>query len=393
MALKVFDEKTAVALVHYGNQNQVDANGAHQFICLILKLWHVLNVKSVDKGIRKRDGDSESIRAINDPSVIFLQDVYYWLVQWESMNQKPREGCLTSETMFALKYTVLTFLVLIPYLLNEMKLSYVLTGKFQTDSLESRFGSYRRLSGTNYHISVMEVMESEKKLKILSILNVVSELNVTIKDFIASCSNSGNDAAASIDVVNNAGLYDVITECDIGVAVSEAECKSLIFIAGFVGYKLLTNTVICELCCNELITEHVMEVSIDDGDEQYSYLRDLDRGGLKWPTDLLVEIVAQVFFVFNCLVSLKYESKFLALLSSQKPVVMRLSIERFNLIGLLYGIDCVCGATANNVCESATAIVANILLNNYCKRSIDQQNASKGHKGTAQRKLKTLTKP
>ena len=77
-----------------------------------------------------------------------------------------------------------------------------------------------------------------------------------------------------IDVVTYAGLYYEITERDIGVAVSERKCKSLIFIAGFVGYKLVTNTVVCVLCRSELITQHVMEVSIDDDTEQFSYLRD-----------------------------------------------------------------------------------------------------------------------
>ena len=71
LALKVFDEKTAVALVHYGNQNQIDMNGAHQFICLIIKLWHVLNVKSLNKGIKKRDSDS-------DPYVLLMIPVLYF---------------------------------------------------------------------------------------------------------------------------------------------------------------------------------------------------------------------------------------------------------------------------------------------------------------------------
>ena len=60
-----------------------------------------------------------------------------------------------------------------------MKVSHELTGKFQTDNLESRFGSYRSLSGTNYHISVQEVKESNKKLKILKMPYVVSKFNVS----------------------------------------------------------------------------------------------------------------------------------------------------------------------------------------------------------------------
>ena len=71
-------------------------------------------------------------------------------------------------------------------------------------------------------------MESEKKLKILSMLNVVSKLKVSVTDFIANCGNSSSDVAASIVVVSNAGLYD--RECDVDVPISEAECKSLIFV-------------------------------------------------------------------------------------------------------------------------------------------------------------------
>ena len=54
--------------------------------------------------------------------------------------------------------------MLIPYLLNDLKLNYVLTGKFQIDCLEAKFGMYRRISGANYHVSVQEIKESEKKI-------------------------------------------------------------------------------------------------------------------------------------------------------------------------------------------------------------------------------------
>jgi hypothetical protein len=75
----------------------------------------------------------------------------------------------------------------------------------------------------------------------------------------------------------------------------------------------------CQLCKNELVTEHELTVEIEG--EQFDYLRGLDRGGLNWPTELLVEVVTQVFYVFNCLISSKYESKFLSL-TSHKSVVM-----------------------------------------------------------------------
>lgn len=47
-------------------------------------------------------------------------------------------------------------------------------GKFQTDQLEERFGSYRRMSGANYHVSVQEILESERRLKLISLLKLKS---------------------------------------------------------------------------------------------------------------------------------------------------------------------------------------------------------------------------
>ncbi|MCP4492437.1 MAG: hypothetical protein GY820_34780, partial [Gammaproteobacteria bacterium] len=47
--------------------------------------------------------------------------------------------------------------------------AYVLLGSFQSDHLESRFGWYRQLSGANYYISVKQLIESERKIRALSL--------------------------------------------------------------------------------------------------------------------------------------------------------------------------------------------------------------------------------
>ena len=168
--LKVLDEKTLAGLQLYGAQNNIDVAGTIKFLQTILRLWKVLNVKSTDKGRRKRDSDCDHIRNIDSTNVEFLQEVHQWLVKWNNLNQKVRHGRLSSETMFALKHTVATFTELIKFLFNEIRVSYVLTGKFQTDCLEFRFSQYRQLSGANYNVSVQELKESEKKLKIVSLL-------------------------------------------------------------------------------------------------------------------------------------------------------------------------------------------------------------------------------
>ncbi|KAH7970425.1 hypothetical protein HPB49_006728 [Dermacentor silvarum] len=51
-------------------------------------------------------------------------------------------------------------------------MQYVLLGKFQTDSLEDRFGQYRQLSGANYHVSIRQIYESETKLRLQKVLEL-----------------------------------------------------------------------------------------------------------------------------------------------------------------------------------------------------------------------------
>ena len=67
--------------------------------------------------------------------------------------------------MFAQKQTVLAAKLLAEYLLRDAHCHYVLLGKFQTDNLELPFGQYRQTSGANYNVSLTQIMESEKKLR------------------------------------------------------------------------------------------------------------------------------------------------------------------------------------------------------------------------------------
>jgi hypothetical protein len=68
----------------------------------------------------------------------------------------------------------LTLINLANHLLNELNFEYVLFVKFQTDPLEECFSQYRYMSGQNYHIALQQILESEKKLQILSLLKLKS---------------------------------------------------------------------------------------------------------------------------------------------------------------------------------------------------------------------------
>ena len=61
----------------------------------------------------------------------------------------------------------------------------MIVGKFQTDNLEARFGQYIILSVSNYLVSVNEVIQSEKSLKVKRVLKLYTSSKgvININDF------------------------------------------------------------------------------------------------------------------------------------------------------------------------------------------------------------------
>jgi hypothetical protein len=86
-----------------------------------------------------------------------------------------------------------TIIALCRYLNDDLKFQYILF-QFQTDALEPR-RPFRQMSGGNYHISVMQVLESERKLKMLSVLKLKSSNKgeFSLKEFLDSCEQESSE--------------------------------------------------------------------------------------------------------------------------------------------------------------------------------------------------------
>jgi hypothetical protein len=170
---------------------------------------------------------------------------------------------------------------------------------------------------------------------------------------------------------------------DIELTVSESQ--ALVFIAGYVGYKVVRKLT-CDLCRGELVSEKTLQFDLSSAD--FSYLFELDRGGLRWPTDFLLEIVTQVFLVFRVIVSKDFEAHCLTC-DKQKLVLQKLALERLIDCGTIVG-ECTCGKTMLTLADMSLSYIINICLNNYCKQVADRNSAAKQSKTL--RKLSTLCK-
>jgi len=73
------------------------------------------------------------------------------------------------------------------------------------------------MSGANYNVSVTQVMKSEKKLRILSVMKLITDSNkeIAVRDFIAGClaEVDGNETEHKCND-NLTAFASVLTECD-----------------------------------------------------------------------------------------------------------------------------------------------------------------------------------
>ena len=167
LASRVFSESTRNAMRYYVDHGYPHWQGTLKFLDLIAKWWNVLNVKSSSKGKHKRNPDCEKISAENfDQMEDFFSKIVDWIDDWKSS----KKSGLSDETFKTFKQTSQAMPLLAEYLLLEIGLEYVLTGKIHSDFLEKRFGRYRQLSGANYFATERQFIEAEKSIRVKSLI-------------------------------------------------------------------------------------------------------------------------------------------------------------------------------------------------------------------------------
>ena len=71
------------------------------------------------------------------------------------------------------------------YLLENCGFNYVLLGKIQSDMIERRFSRICQLSGANYYISMRQLQESDRKIRLISLLKYsqisIAEIDIIVK--------------------------------------------------------------------------------------------------------------------------------------------------------------------------------------------------------------------
>ena len=362
LAVRLFDEKNIVALqTFFKDQCLV---GSAEFIKTILSWWKIVNVGTPETGHRLRDPFREPIRSAGDENVTFLKKFSEFLLSWQCLTVETsakHTGKLTQDTFLSLKHTTETIISLIDYVFQTFKdCKYLLLRKFQTDPLEARFGRYRQMSGSCYHVSVSQVLESEKRLKIMSVLKLKSSScgEFSLKDF------SLNFNESLKEVTYNEDLHLAITKSR-HVEIDSNTASVLFYIAGYVSHSILKYMKGCIYCKHMIAVEKELTT---EGlqDERNSYLLNLCRGGLKQPTDFIYVIVVEGFTLFQTLISSEFENTFLNG-GNHRAIFMNILEMKIEEMGINFSDKCTCGVETMVIVRKVCHVLGNIFVNNYTK--------------------------
>ena len=295
LAVAVFCESTRDALRFYAeHEGKVHWTGTADFVNLVTKLWNVLNVKTCCKGKFKRNDTMDPVRDCYDWQLGFLIDFAAFVAHWEA-SKKPG---LTRETFLALRQTCLAVAECTKYLLSQRGFEVVLIGHLQSDPIESRFGWLRQMSGANYFISMKQVLDSDRKIRALSLLKFS---HVSLEEIDDAIKSSGADAGCSSR--RDDLTADTITELlTYKHQPSVSDANVIYYVSGYISRSVCRMTR-CEHCKEALVgCDDIQQMNWDDSSLPQNarlFFDSVNRGGLKSPTEFVFMLTMHCWTVFE----------------------------------------------------------------------------------------------
>ena len=242
-----------------------------------------------------------------DKLTAFAQMVERWCAKY------PKSG-LSYQTSIAVSQTLTTLVDLARHLLENFEFKYVMLGKFSSDAIEGRFGWYRQSCGGSYFISVRQILTSEKKIRVLSLMRSIQcaesddregLLSSALRIFKQSASDQ-NIPDEKTENHDSEWLSDRL--CDLSLEDMDSEDLPIIYrVAGYVG-RTVARRRRCNDCHNLLLMSEqptdnqqcfpsVSSIASEgEVNSAIELFENVDRGGLYHPRECVVVICAIAYY-------------------------------------------------------------------------------------------------
>ena len=161
--------------------------------------------------------------------------------------------------------------------------SFVLLGNLQSDPIENRFGWLRQLSGANYYISMRQVLDSDRKIRAMSLVKFSGFTLAEIDDAISASGQPSTPAVYD-------SLADALAESlTFQKWPSVSDTNIIFYISGAIARSIL-RTMKCSDCKNTLVDpDHLLEpLQLDEPSDNLmstTFLDSINRGGLYRPSE------------------------------------------------------------------------------------------------------------
>lgn len=224
----------------------------------------------------------------------FLQSAVGIFKQWKLSG---RVG-LTRETFTACIQSLEAMLSLTDHLLKNHGFSYVLPGKFTSDPIEGRFGWYRQANGGNFFMSLKQLLQVEKKIRCLSLLQQ-RVLQGASQLFLESSLPTIDDNATSQDIL---WLEEYVCTVNLD-ELSQSDCSVILFVGGYIA-RSISRRRKCASCKSLLVKCHDSPPIQDYiADEKLHLIEIADRGGLSVPTEYCFVVCSLAVQVYESIMS------------------------------------------------------------------------------------------
>ena len=156
-----------------------------------------------------------------------------------------------------------------------------LLGKIQSHTIESRFGRTRQLNGANYFISERQLLESDRKLRTLSLVKY-SYISMRDIGLAARASHTANhDSIAIAETLYNDIQFNILpTENDLGI---------IYYVTGYCCRSLVRCNK-CDKCKKTTVSDVNNDAEDVISETAHKFFSDINRCGLWKPTRELFDV-------------------------------------------------------------------------------------------------------
>ncbi len=323
LADSLFHESTIAALRFYANEKNIPGfNDTADFLQVVRNWWNILNVKNPLLGTKKRSEKMKPVTEMDQKSLDYLSVFGRWLEHWKSNSRaKNVKTCLTEETFLATIQTTKATVEIAKYLLGKEEFQFVLLGSLQSDPIERRFGWYRQLSGANYFVSVKQILEAEKSIRLQSLLKH-SGMTLTEAKEVFDDADVEKEKQIQEESMKLSSLVE--HDCVNFKNVENDDANIVYYVAGCYARSLCKQER-CTDCVKILRKSEEVPTIAFQGEssgmlqkEKEVFLEKVNRGGLCFPSDSVYMACLHSWNFYHDIKSDKDAMNFLAL--SSEPV-------------------------------------------------------------------------